>query len=96
MDDDRIVNAILAFRKGDVIIHPGGGGQYGWLELPENLKAENPRHNGQISFADLEKIKSGKKSKPEKKSNEKSRKETDETEKEESDNNTGQSSLFDF
>ena len=25
--DDRAVNAILAFRKGDVIIHPGGGGQ---------------------------------------------------------------------
>ncbi len=36
--DERIVNAILAFRKGNVIIHPGGGGQYGWLELPENLK----------------------------------------------------------
>ncbi len=100
VDDDRIVNAILAFRKGNVIIHPGGGGQYGWLELPENLKAENPRHNGQISFADLEKIKPGKKSKPEKKSNEKPRKETDETEKgsenKESDNNAGQSSLFDF
>ncbi|KKH47942.1 TIGR00375 family protein [Methanosarcina sp. 1.H.A.2.2] len=40
--DDRIVNAILAFRKGDVIIHPGGGGQYGWLELPGHLKAEKP------------------------------------------------------
>ena len=38
--DDRIVSAILAFRKGNIIIHPGGGGQYGWLELPENLKAE--------------------------------------------------------
>ena len=43
--DDRIVNAILAFRKGNVIIHPGGGGQYGWLELPENLKERrNPIH----------------------------------------------------
>ena len=38
--DDRIVSAILAFRKGNIIIHPGGGGQYGWLELPENLKVE--------------------------------------------------------
>jgi uncharacterized protein (TIGR00375 family) len=38
--DEKIVNAILAFRKGDVIIHPGGGGQYGWLELPEHLKNE--------------------------------------------------------
>jgi len=36
--DERIEKAILAFRNGDVIIHPGGGGQYGWLELPENLK----------------------------------------------------------
>lgn len=96
VDDDRIVNAILAFRKGNVIIHPGGGGQYGWLELPENLKVVNPRYNGQISFADLDKIKPEKKSKPGKKSNEKPRKETDETEKEEPDNNAGQSSLFDF
>ena len=40
--DERIVNAILAFRNGNVIIHPGGGGQYGWLELPEDLKAEKP------------------------------------------------------
>jgi len=40
--DDRVVSAILAFRKGDVIIHPGGGGQYGWLELPGPLKAEKP------------------------------------------------------
>jgi len=38
--DDRVVSAILAFRKGDVIIHPGGGGQYGWLELPGSPKAE--------------------------------------------------------
>lgn len=38
--DERIVNAILAFRDGRVIIHPGGGGQYGWLELPQNLKEE--------------------------------------------------------
>jgi uncharacterized protein (TIGR00375 family) len=94
--DDRIVNAILAFRKGNVIIHPGGGGQYGWLELPENLKEEETRYIGQLSFADLEKVKPGKKSKPERKSEKKSRKETGETEKEGSDNSEGQSSLFDF
>ncbi len=40
--DERIVNSILAFRNDNVIIHPGGGGQYGWLELPEALKAEKP------------------------------------------------------
>jgi uncharacterized protein (TIGR00375 family) len=94
--DDRIVNAILAFRKGNVIIHPGGGGQYGWLELPENLKEEGTRYTGQLSFVDLEKVKPGKKSKPERKSEKKSRKETDETEKEGSDNSEDQSSLFDF
>ncbi|WP_243685156.1 TIGR00375 family protein [Methanosarcina barkeri] len=64
--DDRIVNAILAFRKGNVIIHPGGGGQYGWLELPENLKNEEIRQTGQLSFADLEEINPTKASKPEK------------------------------
>jgi len=110
--DDRIVSAILAFRKGDVIIHPGGGGQYGWLELPENLKAEKSyqetkigsktkkasktskgektRHTGQISFSDLENIKS------EKKIDEKPEKTAEETNKEASDNSKSQSSLFDF
>jgi uncharacterized protein (TIGR00375 family) len=98
--DDRIVNAILAFREGNVIIHPGGGGQYGWLELPENLKEEEIRQPGQLSFADLEKIKS-KDIRPEKKRDKKSREETEETEKEESsnkksDDNAVQKSLFDF
>ena len=32
--DNKIVDAILAFRRGHVIIHPGGGGRYGWIELP--------------------------------------------------------------
>jgi uncharacterized protein (TIGR00375 family) len=40
--DKRIIDAIIAFRKGNVIIHPGGGGHYGWLELPENLEVEKP------------------------------------------------------
>jgi uncharacterized protein (TIGR00375 family) len=99
--DDRIVNAILAFRKGNVIIHPGGGGQYGWLELPENLKNEEIRYTGQLSFADLEKVNPGKITKLEKKRDKKLWKETEEIEKEgsdnkESDDNAGQSSLFDF
>lgn len=46
--DNRIKNAILAFRNEEVIIHPGGGGQYGWLELPANKKesptSSKPRH----------------------------------------------------
>ncbi|ABE52314.1 TIGR00375 family protein [Methanococcoides burtonii] len=32
--DQRIVDAIMAFRNGEVIIHPGGGGEYGHIELP--------------------------------------------------------------
>ncbi|HWQ48164.1 MAG TPA: TIGR00375 family protein [Methanosarcina sp.] len=103
--DDRIVNAILAFRKGNVIIHPGGGGQYGWLELPENLKNEDIQQTGQLSFADLEKINPAKARKPEKKRVKSLRKKTGEIEKEGSDSqesnskepdDAGQSSLFDF
>lgn len=47
--DDKIVNAILAFRNGNVIIHPGGGGQYGWLELPEHLKIDRVEPAGKPS-----------------------------------------------
>jgi uncharacterized protein (TIGR00375 family) len=65
--DERIVNAILAFRNGDVIIHPGGGGQYGWLELPENLKPEKTKPEKK---ADAGKKKTPKKEKEESKENE--------------------------
>ncbi len=34
--DTRIVDAIRAFRSGEVIIHPGGGGRYGTVELPDS------------------------------------------------------------
>lgn len=33
--DSRIVDAIRAFREGKVTIHPGGGGRYGSIELPD-------------------------------------------------------------
>ncbi|MCC7575772.1 MAG: phosphotransferase, partial [Methanomethylovorans sp.] len=36
--DRKIVNAIMAFRNEEIIMHPGGGGQYGWLELPADRK----------------------------------------------------------
>lgn len=32
--DERIKSAIIAFREGKVCINPGGGGQYGSVELP--------------------------------------------------------------
>jgi uncharacterized protein (TIGR00375 family) len=34
--DERVIRAIIAFRKGKVIVHPGGGGQYGSVELPDS------------------------------------------------------------
>ncbi len=34
--EERITNAIKAFREGRVILHPGGGGQYGQVELPKD------------------------------------------------------------
>ncbi|MEW6070059.1 MAG: TIGR00375 family protein [Candidatus Thermoplasmatota archaeon] len=36
--DVRIGSAIKAFREGKIIVHPGGGGQYGIIELPESLE----------------------------------------------------------
>jgi len=33
--DERVKNAIIAFRCGKVKVHPGGGGQYGRIELSE-------------------------------------------------------------
>ncbi|WP_440954415.1 TIGR00375 family protein [Methanosarcina sp. Mfa9] len=61
--DRKIVNAILAFRNGDVIIHPGGGGQYGWLELPEHLKTEKPESKKRSEKNSQESGKTGKKEK---------------------------------
>jgi len=96
--DERIIDAILAFRKGNVIIHPGGGGQYGWLELPENLKAEKPEPKEKTGSEKKKasKISKGEKIqhagqisfsdlekiKPRKKKDKKSEKEVEETEKE--------------
>jgi uncharacterized protein (TIGR00375 family) len=36
-----ITEAIEAFREGKVIIHPGGGGRYGVIELPSSTKKVN-------------------------------------------------------
>lgn len=44
--DERVINAIVAFRDGRVKVHPGGGGQYGRIELysdcppPEGCKPQ--------------------------------------------------------
>jgi uncharacterized protein (TIGR00375 family) len=37
--DQSIYDAIMAFRRGQIILYPGGGGQYGRVELPkENIQ----------------------------------------------------------
>ncbi len=36
--DERAVNAIIAFREGRVKVHPGGGGQYGRVELSDTKR----------------------------------------------------------
>ncbi|HJH32266.1 MAG TPA: TIGR00375 family protein [Methanosarcinaceae archaeon] len=43
--DKKIVDAILAFRHNEVILHPGGGGQYGWIELPQGIKLRSGAKN---------------------------------------------------
>lgn len=40
--EERVTNAIKAFREGRVIMHPGGGGQYGHLEIPDENAVVNP------------------------------------------------------
>jgi uncharacterized protein (TIGR00375 family) len=80
--DERIVKAILAFRNGNVIIHPGGGGKYGWLELPENLK--EGKKEGKLE-PEIEKEEAVKEEKEEK-----------ESEIKKPDSSKNQSSLFDF
>lgn len=53
-----IVEAIVAFRQDQVIMHPGGGGQYGSLELPTGdnqnvLVSKNPTYDAQKSLYDF-------------------------------------------
>lgn len=38
--EDRVIEAIDAFRSGRVVVRPGGGGKYGEVALPEGLQAE--------------------------------------------------------
>ncbi|WMW21311.1 TIGR00375 family protein [Methanolobus mangrovi] len=40
--DKHVVNAILAFREKKLIIHPGGGGQYGHIEIPQEIQDTIP------------------------------------------------------
>ncbi|RLG22750.1 TIGR00375 family protein [Methanosarcinales archaeon] len=47
--DERVTRAIKFFRKGELIIEPGGGGRYGVVRLPNN-----PRNSAQSSVFDFD------------------------------------------
>ena len=49
--DARITKAIKAFRDGEVILHPGGGGKYGRIELPS--ASQTNKSGGQSSLGDF-------------------------------------------
>ncbi len=56
VSEEHITNAIKAFREGKVILHPGGGGQYGHVELPDDdaiassIKPKRRERRGQTSL----------------------------------------------
>ncbi len=51
--DKRVIDAIMAFREGKVKIHPGGGGQYGRVELSDTMSGENKDTEPQKSLFDF-------------------------------------------
>ncbi len=51
--DERVVKAIIAFRQGKVKVHPGGGGQYGHIELSDTNFENNGNSEPQKSLFDF-------------------------------------------
>jgi uncharacterized protein (TIGR00375 family) len=51
--EDRVIEAIKAFREGLVIIHPGGGGQYGHVELPDDEMSAKSKKKKKIGQTGL-------------------------------------------
>jgi uncharacterized protein (TIGR00375 family) len=57
--EDSVSLAISAFRQGRVILHPGGGGQYGSVEIPDKktyekfLKSQKKTKKGQAGLFDF-------------------------------------------
>ncbi|MFZ3170091.1 MAG: TIGR00375 family protein [Candidatus Methanoperedens sp.] len=43
--DARVISAIIAFREGKVKVNPGGGGQYGSVELPGSVASKPQKMN---------------------------------------------------
>lgn len=58
MTDENIAYAIKAFRYGVILMHPGGGGQYGRMEIPDDVdeaitkkgKSKAKKRKGQASL----------------------------------------------
>jgi uncharacterized protein (TIGR00375 family) len=54
--EEKVSGAISAFREGRVILHPGGGGRYGFVEIPDKkayekyLKKQKESKKGQASL----------------------------------------------
>jgi uncharacterized protein (TIGR00375 family) len=51
--DERVINAVTAFREGRVKVHPGGGGQYGRIELSEGERVVHNEAEPQKSLFDF-------------------------------------------
>ncbi len=53
--DARVIGAIIAFREGKVKVNPGGGGQYGSIELPESVASNQVMNKKQTSLYNFDK-----------------------------------------
>lgn len=51
--DERVARAIEAFRSGDVVVTPGGGGRYGRISLPPPCARSKPSTPSQRSLLDF-------------------------------------------
>lgn len=48
--NEKIVDAIMAFRNEEVIVQPGGGGKYGKLKLPPKNESKNDKQKSLFEF----------------------------------------------
>jgi len=51
--EERVIEAIQAFRSGDVVVKPGGGGRYGTISLPDHIRSKNEKSRPQRLLIDF-------------------------------------------
>lgn len=51
--EERVIEAIQAFRSGAVVVKPGGGGRYGTISLPDHIRSKNEKSRAQRSLIDF-------------------------------------------